>query len=173
MRYAIRVLVVVSIGTVLLGCDTPSNQKNRVQGPVTVATDQDTPRLASAQVITGKSPFFVDIALANPTKNDLVYAVESSSSDSLCNLGGRLLLDGKPVKKGEIEPQRPRFKKEQVRTLKPGESVFVRYELPHTEIDNGKYELRLIYEVHPKSIAETEFGLTPFKLEHTILLEVR
>jgi hypothetical protein len=64
------------------------------------------------------------------------------------------------------------FDKRWVRRLKPNESVTLVFDLGG-KVEPGKYELRLKYEIYPKSVDETEHGLTPMKLEQTILLDVQ
>jgi len=88
-------------------------------------------------------------------------------------VAGELYQNGKLVEEGMVEYSRPPLKKEQVKELKPSETLIFRYEVPYSHVKPGKYELRLSYEIPPKSVYETEFGLTPMKLEQTIILEVQ
>jgi len=120
--------------------------------------------------VKGTSDFTVPVAFTNPSDGIVRYPF---ARGGLGLVAGELYQNGKLVEEGLVEYSRPPLKKEQVKELKPNETLIFRYEVPYSRVKPGKYELRLSYEIPPKSVYETEFGLTPMKLEQTIILDVR
>ena len=157
---------------ILVGCKPSDSRFPRPQGEFTVKDDQKTAMLVDIQVISNADPIHVNFALTNPTDEELVYAVKSKRLIGLNGLEGVLYRDGKMIK-GDIKADEAAFNKNQVRRLKPKEVVLLQYEMPHTKLPAGAYELRLVYQIYPNSVANTDHGLTAIKLEHTILLDVR
>lgn len=129
-------------------------------------------RLASVYAISATSPVRVPVALTNPTAEEVVYAVDAGVA-GLHQLQGSLYRDGRLVKEGRVKYDLPPFQMHQVRRLPPKATAVVHFELPYIKVAQGLYELRLVYQIHPKSVDETKHGLTVMKLEQTILLDVR
>jgi hypothetical protein len=129
-------------------------------------------RLASLVTVTIKKdrPIEVPFALTNPSKGTVTYAY---GGGELYFLGGMLYQNGEMITEGTVTFDQPLPTKERLRKLKPGESVELRYRLPYHEVKPGRYELRLKYDIPPGSTLETDLGLTPMKLEQTILLDLR
>jgi len=171
-----KVLTLTVAGAVVLslsvGC-TPGGEKE-LPTPFVVASDLPATRLAPVLVVKARSPIRIPVALTNPTKDELTYAVDAvdTGATGLYQLDGTLYRDGREVKQ-RVMYDAPLFQKHQIRRLKPGAAVVLDFRLPYTDIKPGRYELRLIYEVYPKSVDVTEHGLTAMKLEQTILLDVR
>ncbi len=128
-------------------------------------------KLAAVVTVKSGASITVQIGFTNPSENLVIYGLTRGV--------GLYLLDGTLYREGEkILPNIPKgklapFDKEAVRELKPGQSVVLNYRLPYTNLDPGVYELRLIYEIPPKSSYVADFGFTPMKLEQTILLTVQ
>ncbi len=169
-----NVLAVTVAGAVVLclsaGC-TPGEEKAS-QTPFVVAGDLPTARLAPIQVVPARAPYRVPVAFTNPTANELTYAVDANGT-GLYQLGCSLYRDGQEVKEGWITYDEPLFQMSQVRRLKPGAAVTLQYKLPYSTVKPGRYELRLIYQIHPKSGDVTKHGLTAMKLEQTLILDIR
>ena len=127
-------------------------------------------RLAAVVVVKGSPTLRVPFALTNPSKGIVTYALDPTGP-GLYHMSGRLFQDGKEAWR-PVTTQKLPFDKRQVRKLKPNESVTLEFDTKD-EIKPGKYELRLKYEIYAKSVDELEFGLTPMKLEQTILLDVQ
>jgi hypothetical protein len=120
--------------------------------------------------VKGTSDINVPVAFTNPSEAIVRYPWIRGS---LGFLHGVLYQDGKRVKANIVRRDAPPFTKDQVKELKPGETVTFQYRLPYSEVKPGRYELRLVYEIPPKSVLETEDGLTATKLEQTIILDVQ
>jgi hypothetical protein len=131
-------------------------------------------RLASLVTVTvkGDEAIRVPFALTNPSKGTVVYSYDPDET-GLYNLQGLLYQNGEMIKEDLVLADRPLPKKEQLRKLKPGECVILHFTLPYGTVKPGRYELRLTYDIPPKSTFETDLGLTPMKLEQTILLDLR
>jgi len=175
----LKVLALAVAGAVVLplfvGCTPGGGKGPDAPTPFVVAGDLPTARLAPVLVVNARSPIHVPVALTNSTKDELTYAVDAKHADEaeLYNLQGSLYRDGRLVKEERVMYDEPQFQMNQVRRLKPGAAVTLHYRLPYTKVKPGRYELRLIYQIHPKSGDETKHGLTAIKLEQTMILDVR
>jgi hypothetical protein len=170
-------VAIVVAGVVLLpclvGCAKDGGSCPEARGPFVVAGGLPTARLATLLVVKGGSSVRIPFALTNPTEEEIVYAVEDGTGLYHLDSWSGLYRDGQLVKEGRVIIEHPPFQKHQIRRLKPKETVVLHYKLPNNDLKPGPYELRLIYDIPPKSVMETEFGLTAMKLEQMILLEVR
>lgn len=168
----LKVVAVVVTGAVFscfIGC-TRDGDFPEARGPFVVAGGLPTARMASVYVVKARSPVRIPFVLTNSTEEEVQYAL---AEGELYHLEGSLYRDGQLVKEGRVMYDQPPFQKQQVRRLKPKATVVLHYELPYVKVEPGRYELRLTYQIHPKSVDETEYGLTAMKLEQTILLDVR
>jgi hypothetical protein len=126
-----------------------------------MATGPGKAALGAVIVVKGGPPFRVPIGLTNPSDGIVRYPEGGL-------LVGALYQKGSFVKPDEEDDKAP-LTKDQVRELKPGETATFWYQLPYHKLQPGWYELRLTYWVG--SVEEEKFGLTPMKLEQTILIQ--
>lgn len=134
--------------------------------------ESPTGRLLPVVIIKNRPKAQVLISLANPSNGVIRYAIDGAGG--WYGVQGELRKEGKLVieGKGPLTTPLP-LQKDQLRVLNPGKSVVLAYHLPYLKIQPGKYELKLSYNIHAKSVLAIDFGLTPMKLEQTLLLDVR
>lgn len=119
----------------------------------------------------------IEFELRNDSQKAFRYLMGSRLPRSVAQLHILLLKDGTPVPRIVHESEPPAMTKENVRSLKPGQSIVYSISLAEYGFDQrrgnlpaGRYALRVQYSEHKESVTARTLGLTPTEINDTVLL---
>lgn len=143
----------------------------------------DAPRVVDKAIVDvlpiihfdAESDMEVEVNFEN-TSEEAFHYLEGHRSRDVANLFLELYKNGHLVRPQRTRGEAPLLSKDRVLVLRPGESVLLTEKLRdrYGNLEPGRYELRVHYELAEGSVPHLQFGLTPLKIDRKVaLLQVR